>query len=339
MHRKVQYLAIFWLAMAGIAADGAAQVIQNPANPAAPAQAVAEPAQVRPTYVLGPTDQMIIRARDVDEINEKPFRVDVDGTILLPLIGSIQAAGRTVQQLEADITEKLKALVRNPQVSITMTQFRQDIVSFLGAFVKPGLYPLEGRQTLSDMLIKVGNVQPNASRYIKLTRRLEAGPIPLPGAAEDRAGNVSTVEINLGNLSDTINAAEDVVLLANDVITATKAEKIYVEGGFMKIGVLDMDERESLSALQVITMSGGFQPDAEPSKAKILRPVLNTSRRAAIPVDLSKVLATQANDFPLLPNDVLFVPTNKSHFKSVGKVLAVAAPIATGLIFYFISRF
>src|ERR1700726_494492 len=48
---------------------------------------------IRPNYVLGPNDQVLVRARDVEEINEKPFRIDVEGNINLPLLGRLRAGG------------------------------------------------------------------------------------------------------------------------------------------------------------------------------------------------------------------------------------------------------
>jgi polysaccharide export outer membrane protein len=348
MHNKVSYFCSLCLALAGIAGAGA-QVIQNPANgplqnPANAAvqtpQAPPDAPQLRPTYVLGPGDQMIIRAQNVEEIDQKAFLVDQDGTLPLPLIGApIKAAGRTIAQLEADIADRLKTLVRNPVVNITMIQFRRDIVYLRGQFVKPGLWPLDGRTTLAEMMAKAGGLTASASRTIRLTRKMENGPIPLPGVIEDREARVSTVDIGLGSLTDTVNPAEDIVLVANDEIVATKAEKVYVEGAFVKVGTLDLEERDSLSAMQVVILSGGFAPDAQPSKAQILRPVLNTARRAIIPIDLKQVMLARANDYPLLPNDVLFVPSSKSHLKSVGKVLQIAGPMSFGLIFYILSRY
>jgi polysaccharide biosynthesis/export protein len=321
----------------------AAQAIQNPANPVQQtpqaAQAAGGAPQVRPTYVIGAGDQMLIRARDVEEIDQRTFMVDDDGNLTLPLIGVIKATGRTVQQLEMDIAEKLKALVRNPEVGITMTQFRQDVVLFNGAFVKIGLIPLEGRRTLSEMITKVGGLEPAAGRTIRVTRKMESGTIPLPGAIEDSERRVSTVDISLEGLTNSINPAEDIVLQANDTIVAAKAEKVYVQGAVNKTGVLDLDERESLSAMQVVIMSGGLQSDAMPAKAEILRPVLNTARRAVIPIDLKQVMQAKANDYPLLPNDILYVPSSHSHWKTIGHVLQIAGPISIGLIFWIISRY
>ena len=68
-----------------------------------------------------------------------------------------------------------------------------------------------------------------------------------------------------------------------------------------------------------------------------MRPVLNTARRAAIPIDLKRVMATKSNDYPLLPNDVLFVPSHKSRFKG-GKTLLQVVPFVTGTILLIISR-
>jgi hypothetical protein len=55
-------------------------------------------------------------------------------------------------------------------------------------------------------------------------------------------------------------------------------------------------------------LAGGFNRDANRGKVRILRPILNTSRRAEIEVDLKDLFEGKGNDIPLLPNDVLFVP-------------------------------
>src|SRR5262249_13114734 len=79
-------------------------------RPEPPGQAFA----VRPDYVLGPNDQMLIRAPLAEDINERPFRVDSDGFINLPTYGRIQATGKTVQTLEAELVRLLSATIRNP---------------------------------------------------------------------------------------------------------------------------------------------------------------------------------------------------------------------------------
>jgi len=318
-----------------MAVNAAAQ--QPPAQaPAGQAQtATPEPAnmdRLRTNYVLGPNDQILIRSINVDEINEKPFRVEEDGQVNLPLIGKVQAGGLSVREFEADLIKRLGVYIRNPQVAITIVQFRSEPVWFVGAFAKPGIYPLQGRRTLVEMLASIGGLQANASRRIKLTRRKESGPIPLPNAIESEDGLESSVEISMGSLSENINPAEDIALQPYDRITVERAELVYINGEVGKVGGFDLGERESVSVLQLITMAGGLNKDAAPEKARLLRPVLNTSRRATIPLNVKNIVAGTATDYPLLPNDVLFIPRSRSTKAILGKGGLILLPLIPTII-------
>ena len=292
--------------------------------------------QIRPAYVLGPNDQILIRAVEVEEIGDKPFRIEEDGTINLPVVGRVRAGGLTVQQFETELVNRLRTYVKNPLVTVNIVQFRSEPVFFVGAFKTPGIYPLQGRRTLVEMLTAVGGLQPNASRRIKLTRRSEFGKIPLPNAQADREGKASTVEISMGSLRENVNPAEDVVLQPFDVISVERAEMVYITGEVGKVGAFELGERDSMSVIQVLTLAGGLTPEAAPKKARILRPILNTSRRAEIPIDLRRVLEGKANDFPLLPNDVLVIPRNGRRVfwsRAVVYLVPVAGALATTLIY------
>jgi polysaccharide export outer membrane protein len=284
---------------------------------------------IRPTYVLGAGDQIVIRATDVEEISDKPFRVDGDGFITLPLLGRIRAGGLSVQALEADLIERLKAYVRMPQVIITVAQFRSEPVFFVGAFKTPGIYPLLGKRTLVEMLASIGGLQPNASRRIKVTRRDEFGRIPLSNAIEDPVNKVSAIEISMGSLRENVNPAEDIVLQPYDVISVERAEMVYINGEVGKVGPVELGERDSISVAQAITLAGGLSKNANARKARVLRPVLNSSRRAEIQIDLTKILKGETNDFPLQPNDVLYVPGNSGASR---KILTAATVVGIPLI-------
>ena len=99
-------------------------VPQNP--PGVPAQGQPQPTRelpadsIRPNYVLGPNDQILVRAPQAEEINERPFRIDAEGFINLPLVGRVRAGGLTVQELEAELVKRLREYIREPQVIITM---------------------------------------------------------------------------------------------------------------------------------------------------------------------------------------------------------------------------
>jgi polysaccharide biosynthesis/export protein len=283
---------------------------------------------IRPNYVLGANDQILVRAPNADEINEKPFRIDADGNVNMPLIGRVHVSGMTVQELEADLVKRLQEYIRDPQVIVSVVQFRSEPVFFVGAFKSPGIYPLQGRRTLVEMLTAIGGLQPNASRHIKVTRRAEYGTIPLPGALEDPEKKISTVEISMGSLRENVNPAEDILLQPYDVISVERAEQIYLNGEVGHPSAIELGERDSISIAQALTLAGGFTKDSARGKVRILRPILNTNRRAAIEVDLKRVFEGKDNDVPLLPNDIVYVPRSYSRvfWQTTGQVLLPLIP-------------
>jgi polysaccharide export outer membrane protein len=232
-----------------------------------------------------------------------------------------------VQELEADLVKRLREYIREPQVIITVVQFRSEPVFIVGAFQRPGIYPLQGRRTLVEMLASIGGLQPNASRRIRVTRRAEYGALPLPNAVDEPEKKVSSVEIGLGSLRENVNPAEDIVLEPYDVISVDRAELVYVNGEVGKVGGIELGERDSISIVQALTLSGGFSRDANRGKVRILRQVANTSRRAEIEVDLKRVLEGKDEDIPLLANDVLYVPRSYSR-----AVLITAGQLALPII-------
>jgi polysaccharide biosynthesis/export protein len=266
------------------------------------------PDTIRPNYVLAPNDQITIRAPEAEEIDNRPFRIDADGNINLPLIGHIHVAGMTVQELEADLVKRLREYIREPQVFITTTQLHSAPVFFVGLFNKPGVYALQGNASLIEMLSAVGGVQPVADRHIKITRQAEYGMIPLPDAVYDPERKVSTVDINLGNLRQSLSPEENIQLQPYDQISVGRAEMVYVNGEVGKVGGQELGERESISIAQVLAQAGGFTKDAKSSKVRILRPIEGTTRRYMIEVDAKDLFKGEGIDVPLLPGDIVYVP-------------------------------
>jgi polysaccharide biosynthesis/export protein len=279
---------------------------------------------VRPDYELGPNDQILIGVPELDEINQRPFRIDADGFINLPLVGRVRAGGLLVQGLETELTTRFRDFARDPHVSVTVVGYHPDPVVFYGAFRITGIFSLQGGNTLVEMLAAVGGMQPTASRRIRITRRSEYGPIPLPYAVEDPAKEVSTVEISLDSLTQNVNPAENIILKAYDTITAETAQPVYVFGDVTRSSAIPLGDQQSMSVLQALAQAGGFTLTANRGKVRVLRPILGTSLRAEIDIDLNRVLAGKDNDFPLLPNDVLYVPRDS--------VRAVLTPVGTGIL-------
>ena len=320
---------IFLISLALLLAISGAVAAQEDA----PATPLAD--QIRSTYLLGPADEVSIHALDADEINgDKPLRVDGDGYIRLPLAGRIKASGMTIEQLETAISDRLKVYIKDPQVTVSVVEFRSQPVSILGSVHAPGVHQLEGRKTVIEMISLAGGVSEDAGHTLKITRRIEWGRIPLPTAVDDPTGRFSVADIDLQEIMDAKNPAQNILIAPEDVISVPRAKMVYVIGTVLKPGSYVLGDYKSFSVLKVLSLAGGLDHFAAPQKARIMRPVAGNSTREEIPVNLKTILAGQSPDVPLQPEDILFVPVSGGD-----KALARAAEAAIQASTFAIYRF
>ncbi|MBV9303123.1 MAG: polysaccharide biosynthesis/export family protein [Acidobacteriaceae bacterium] len=318
-----------------LAAQAPKTASSQPATPNAGAT-VSKAEDSNANYVLGPDDQLVIRAVGVDEFDEKgstaPPRIDMRGYIDIPIMGKVKAAGLTVQQLEEEITEKLRKYVRDPQVTVTVAEFKSQPVSIVGSVLQPGVYHLTGQNTLVQVLSQSQGLAEDAGNKINITREQAQGPIPLPGATEDPSGKFYTATVNTKLLLDAKDPGANIKIMPNDVISVPKAEMVYVVGAVNKSGGFVLSERESISVLQAVSMAEGLERTSAASRAKIIRRS-DSNQRVEIPTDLKKILAGQAPDQQLYANDILFVPTSGPKTASL-RALEAAIQVGTGVAIY-----
>jgi polysaccharide export outer membrane protein len=332
-------LALLLAGVAALAQQPAASVIQPAASVIQPAASVIQPAasvpqpDARITYLLGPDDTVTIHAVNAPDLSEKPFRVDAGGEIKLPMIGRIHAGGLTVEQLEAEITTGLKVYLVEPEVAVSITEFRSQPVSIVGAVAAPGVHQLEGQKTLVEMLAIAGGLRADAGPTVKLTRRLEFGRIPLPGAVDDPTHQYSIAEVNLKSVMEAKNPEYNIAIRPHDVISVPHAEVVYVIGEVNHAGALPLNEGDSLSVLEAVSSSGGPLHTAAISHARILRPVPGQQKRTEVAVDLKKIMAGQSVDIPLLAGDVLVVPGSTGKH-AVYRALEAAVTAGTFIASY-----
>jgi polysaccharide biosynthesis/export protein len=316
------------LCLAALLIPVAAQTPQQP-----PVLTPQSPEGMRGDYVLASGDQVLVRTLELEELNERTFVIDGDGNIALPLVGIVHIGDLTVDAARELLLERMRKFVREPQITLTVTQLRSEPVFLVGPFRSPGTYPLRGRRTLGDLLIASGGLASGTVRRIRLARRADNGPILLPSARTSADGKLNEVLINLSPTGQLSDLSDDIPLKAYDVLTAEKAEMIYLTGEIGKVGGVDVGDKDALSILQIVSMAGGLTRDANASQARVLRPVLNTNRRAEIPVDVKAIMQGKARDFMLMPNDVLFVPAKSGAKRNLARVLTyTAAPLASTLI-------
>lgn len=268
------------------------------------------PAAAPSSYVLGADDQLVIHASPANDIPDKPFQIGPDGLISLPLIGTVQAAGLTTRQLENEIASKLNDYVQNPRVSITVTEYRSEPVSVLGEVNTAGVQQLRGETRLMQVLSSAGGLKTDAGYSIRIVRRSEYGPLPLPGSALDEQGKFYIAQLNIKDVLNAHRPQDDIVVKPYDVITVPRAEMIYVVGEVNTAGAFVLNEQKSISILQAIARAGGLKATAAAKNVRILRPVSNTSEKTEIQVNVARILRGSDPDVPLYTDDVLFIPNN-----------------------------
>lgn len=158
-------------------------------------------------YRIGSQDLLELQVFGVPDLN-RTVRVNSRGFISLPLVGMVQAAGFTSEQLEASLAEKLSEnFLQNPQVSIFIKEYTSQRVTVEGAVKKPGVYPLKGKTTLLQTLAVAEGLTSVADQNIKVFR------------VDSQTGSRTTLvfdleKIRIGELKDPAVRDDDIVQVA-----------------------------------------------------------------------------------------------------------------------------
>ena len=317
------------LGLAGAFLIGGATA-QNPAATGSNEQKAKCDSQIRSTYLLGPDDQLEISGPELTDVSNKPVRIDGEGDIAVPLAGAVHVAGMTVQQTEQELDKVLSKYIRNPQVVVNVVEVRSQPVSVVGAVNSPGVQQVHGHKTVLEMLALAGGVRQDAGYSIRITRQLEWGCIPLPGAQLDASGKYSVAEVNLQKIMDAKTPEENIQIFPHDVISVPKAEMVYVIGEVRRSGGFVLGEHRSISVLQALSMAEGLNPGADPHHAKILRLKPDEDQRVEVAVDVKDALTGKKPDMPMQGEDILFIPGSTGK-KAALRGLEAAIQTGTGL--------
>ena len=107
------------------------------------------------SFVIGNEDVLAINVwKEPDVSRSVPVRSD--GKISLPLVGELQATGRTPLKLEQDIAERLKSYIAEPDVTVIVQQINSQKFNILGMVNRPGSYPITNSATVLDAIALAG---------------------------------------------------------------------------------------------------------------------------------------------------------------------------------------
>ena len=250
-------------------------------------------------FLLAPGDLISVRVFLADY--QATVRLDLDGNVQLPFIGSMNLSGMTVRAAQAAIADRLRTggFYRNPEIMIQVLDTVNGSVTITGEV--RAMVPVATERSLKDVLLTAGGLPANASHTVKIVR---------PGMPEP-------IVVDLGtDLASSTTA--NIPIHPHDIIQITRASVVYVLGAFRNQGAVPLDQSSPLTLLQLAALSGGINYEGQFNDLRLIRTF--GKDRKVVDVDIKKVRDGKADDPVLQANDIVFLPTNamKAALKNLG---------------------
>lgn len=274
-------------------------------------------------YRLGAGDVLQLSVWQQPDL-DRQLRIREDGSIVVPLLGEVEAAGQTVPELETLLARRLRAFHRDiTEVSLTVLTYNSFSVYVMGAVASPGEYTFDGVPDAWDALRAAGGPGETANlRRIKILRQQGAG--------------TSSIVVDLGGIVSGSRPATDIpelepgdTLIVPDlrfVGTADRQAGVHVLGEVSEPGLYALEEPAPL--ISIVLLAGGFGRDADLSRVRWVHQEVEGPVRSQS-IDVRRFLDSgllAAN--PLVgPGDTVFVEREARGLNLVGWISA-----STGLV-------
>lgn len=261
---------------------------------AAPAVAAQAPPQVASSYRLGATDRVAVTVAEAPQLGFEGT-LSAAGTIVVPVVGEVPAAGLTAAELAAELERRLEAdYLARATVEVEVIEVQARTVSVLGAVQNPGSYGFAGDWTLLEAIGAAGGLAADRGNTVRVVRRADNG-------LSDQ------ITLPLADLVDRADARLNLPVAPNDVIRVERATKvtIYLLGEVASVGAMEIASTERMTLLTAIARAGGLTDRASPR--------ITIKRRGAdgritdLQVHYKRILSGRDADVELEDGDIVLV--------------------------------
>jgi len=301
----------------GISFARAQQDTSVPAAAAAPAANevpvdVTKPAELASsTYRLQPYDLIDVQVYGEEDLH-KQARLGADGTVLLPLIGSVKLGGATVTEATALVDKKYAAgFVKNPNVLISVLQYRKTTFSILGQVQHPGIYeiPEGGHVSIIEAVSLAGGyTQTAAQNDVSVKRTVK--------------GKIETFKVKAADMAQSPDVVPFEVLPGDSVVVTTPAYRksnFSILGQVEKPGLYEIPTGAHVTIIDAISLAGGYTPMAAQNSISVKRMV--NGNLAILNVNAADMVQDpNVVPFEILPGDSILVKYRNSTFSILGQV-------------------
>ena len=222
-----------------------------------------------------------------------------DGAFPFPLIGRVEAAGSTVEQLEETLRQRLlDGYFRNPRLTVAVAEFRSQQVFVMGEVTRPGAYPLTAETNLVEILALAGPLTFQASGTAVVLRadgpRADGPRADGDGSGGPPEGATDAIRVNLRDL-EAGDLSRNLILRDGDTVFIPRAEVVYVFGEVREPGSYPIEP--GMTVLQALSLAGGATEFAALKRITVMRIV--DGEQIEVPVQL---------DDPVQRDDTIRVP-------------------------------
>jgi polysaccharide export outer membrane protein len=243
--------------------------------------------------------------------------VGPDGRISYYVAHSVVAAGRTFDELRAELTERLRVHFKDPQLTVSGHEYKGNTAAVLGFVGRPGQYVVRSDTRMLDLIAMAGGIA--TSRQSTGTYEgLELADLRNAYLLRDDVFVDVDFEVLFSGDGGAV-ARNNVPILAGDRVyvpsSSSLDNKVFVLGEVVRPRVFRF--QRDVSLLETVAEAGGVKASAWERKAFVVRGSLR--RPTVMPVDLRKLMVGAAPDVALRSGDIVFVPKT-----ALGKIEEVA---------------
>ncbi|MDQ3711837.1 MAG: SLBB domain-containing protein [Acidobacteriota bacterium] len=277
-------------------------------------------------YLIGPGDEITGKV-----LGEEQFdfiaTIDEDGKFQVPFFDkTIEARCRTEKEVRSEVTELLSKYLKNPQISVRVTQRKsRSPVIVTGEVRVPQQVELRREARLLELISFAGGETNDAGGMVQVFRTT-----PLicadPNQKDDwiaESNNGTDVPSRLYSLGNLRLGREEAnpIIYPGDVIVVQKASPVYITGEVVAPqGIILKGGGTSLT--EAIAKIGGVRREAKTKDIKIYRLKANSKDREIISVNYDRIKKGEQKDVMLEPYDIVEVDKSK---KSIPQLILETA--------------
>jgi protein involved in polysaccharide export with SLBB domain len=275
-------------------------------------------------YIIGPGDVFTVVLGSGESIEVTEIVVGASGNLVVPNIGPIPVATRTLSETQDAIQKAIAEKFQHLAVTISLSRLRSFPVNVHGEVHFPGAYGVNGVEQVSELIMRAGGLLDEAGKRSAmrniLIRKIQDGQW---GPTDKRA------DLMLWNLTGK-EQYNPYVLDGDQIFVPTRQDSLSISGAVYKPGSYEYAATDRISDLLVL---GGGLKDANLSRVAQLLRLSEAGDWTPIQIDLARILAGDVSaDLALLANDKLYVLGEEQWVSVEGEVRFPGTyPVEAGL--------